>query len=232
MEEGEQKLSENLEDYLEAISSLAEKCGTARLTDIAIALNVKKPSVTAALNALAERGLVEYEKYRPVSLTKDGQILADSVRKKHNLLSNFFTEILGVNASDADSAACKMEHSLEDGIMRKLIKFLKRIGSGSCYGCPKSSGSVCSCPNKAVNICASCGGLLLSQLGAGEKGVVLTVDNRSDNFSKLEKGGFLTGVVVEVSEVSPAGDSAVVKVGGVEVRLGKEYLCDIWVKKA
>ena len=65
MEEPHQKLSENLEDYLETISSLESKHGTARPTDIANALSVKKPSVTAALNALAERGLVEYEKYKP-----------------------------------------------------------------------------------------------------------------------------------------------------------------------
>ena len=57
MEEPHQKLSENLEDYLETISSLESKHGTARPTDIANALSVKKPSVTAALNALAERGL-------------------------------------------------------------------------------------------------------------------------------------------------------------------------------
>ena len=70
------KLSENLEDYLETISSLSSRTGAARPTDIANALKVKKPSVTSALNALAERGLVEYEKYRPVTLTKDGKTVA------------------------------------------------------------------------------------------------------------------------------------------------------------
>ncbi len=127
MEDHTHKLSENLEDYLETIATLEAKGGTARLTDIASAMNVKKPSVTSALNSLAERGLIVYEKYKPVSLTKEGRAVADSVRKKHKLLSGFFTEVLGVPKNEADIAACKMEHALEDSIMRKLVKFLKSV---------------------------------------------------------------------------------------------------------
>ncbi len=127
MEDHTHKLSENLEDYLETIATLEAKGGTARLTDIAAAMNVKKPSVTSALNSLSERGLIVYEKYKPVSLTKEGKSVANSVRKKHKLLSGFFTEVLGVPQAEADIAACKMEHALEDGIMRKLVKFLNSV---------------------------------------------------------------------------------------------------------
>lgn len=125
MPENQQKLSENLEDYLETISSLSAGTGAARPSDIAAAMSVKRPSVTAALNSLREKGLVEYEKYKPVTLTKDGEAVAMNVRRKHRLLSDFFTGVLGVNASEADLAACRMEHALEDSIMRKLVKFSK-----------------------------------------------------------------------------------------------------------
>ncbi len=121
------KLSENLEDYLEAISFLSGKTGSARPSDIAAAMSVKKPSVTSALNSLAEKGLVEYEKYKPVTLTKEGEAHAKNVRRKHELLSSFFTKVLGVDAKEADIAACRMEHALDDSIMRKLIKFLKDL---------------------------------------------------------------------------------------------------------
>lgn len=121
------KISENLEDYLETISALEALHGVARPTDIASALNVKKPSVTSALNILSEKGLVVYEKYRPVSLTPEGKILADSISKKHKLLCGFFTDILGVDSHSADIAACKMEHALDDDIMRRLVDFLEDI---------------------------------------------------------------------------------------------------------
>lgn len=103
MPENQQKLSENLEDYLETISSLSAGTGAARPSDIAAAMSVKRPSVTAALNSLREKGLVEYEKYKPVTLTKDGEAVAMNVRRKHRLLSDFFTGVLGVNASEAIS---------------------------------------------------------------------------------------------------------------------------------
>ncbi len=121
------KLSENLEDYLEVISSLSRETGSARLSDIAAAMSVKRPSVTSASNSLAEKGLVKYEKYKPLTLTRKGEIHARNVRRKHILLSSFFTEILGVDAKEADTAACRMEHALDDSIMRKLIQFLKDI---------------------------------------------------------------------------------------------------------
>ncbi len=121
------KLSENLEDYLETISFLSVENGHARLTDIAKAMSVKKPSVTSALNVLAERGLVEYEKYKPVVLTKAGEMLAKNVRRKHDLLRSFLIDTLGVNPQEADIAACKMEHALDDSIMNKLVEFLKNL---------------------------------------------------------------------------------------------------------
>ena len=127
MDESQPKLSEHLEDYLETISVLESLHGVARPTDIASAMNVKKPSVTSALNVLAERGLVVYEKYRPVSLTPEGKSLADAVSRKHKLLSEFLIDILGVEPKTAELAACKMEHALDDDIMTRLVNFLKGI---------------------------------------------------------------------------------------------------------
>lgn len=131
MAENSEKLSEPLEDYLETIAALSAESGFARITDIAASMSVKKPSVSSALNVLAERGLVEYAKYKPVVLTARGKSVAQNVRRKHELLRNFFTSFLGVDAADADLAACKMEHALADHIMDKLVAFLKEINTPS-----------------------------------------------------------------------------------------------------
>lgn len=127
MDDSPHKLSEHLEDYLETISILESLHGFARPTDIASAMNVKKPSVTSALNVLAERGLVVYEKYRPVLLTPKGKKLAESVSRKHKFLRDFLTDILGVDSKSAELAACKMEHALDDDIMQRFVDFLKTI---------------------------------------------------------------------------------------------------------
>jgi DtxR family Mn-dependent transcriptional regulator len=65
-------LSASLEDYLEAIYNLAEAKKVARSRDIAEALGVSRASVTGALRALKEKGLIEHEPYGYVTLTEAG----------------------------------------------------------------------------------------------------------------------------------------------------------------
>ncbi|MCK4379164.1 MAG: metal-dependent transcriptional regulator, partial [Deltaproteobacteria bacterium] len=62
-------LTSNMEDYLEAILTLQEEQKVARVRDIARQLKVKMPSVTGAVRNLAEKGLVNYERYSFVTLT-------------------------------------------------------------------------------------------------------------------------------------------------------------------
>ena len=218
MDEYSQKLSENLEDYLEAIASLEAKHGTARPTDIAKAMSVKKPSVTAALNVLAERGLVEYEKYKPVTLTKEGRAVADSVRRKHELLSSFFTDVLGVNASSADMAACKMEHALEDGIMRKLIKFLKTLGRGEAAEASEMS--------ELPEI------FTLDLLPAGVPATVISVGARIGKIGTFAGIGLVSGAVVEIVRDGPFGDPVLLKVNDTEIALRRKQMKFVKVKRA
>lgn len=222
MPENPPKLSENLEDYLETISSLSAGTGAARPSDIAAAMNVKRPSVTAALNSLREKGLVEYEKYRPVTLTQDGESVAKNVRRKHELLSNFFTEVLGVNASEADLAACRMEHALEDSIMKKLVKFLKGRRTGMCSGCPNRSPSCeSSCPHAVA----------LSDLSKGERAVVLSIGKKLGNLGTYAGMGLAIGSTVSILRVAPLGDPVIISVHGSEISMRKSQLKNIMVKR-
>ena len=61
-------LSASLEDYLEAILHLVTEKQVARSRDIAKRLRVNRSSVTGALQALAKKGLVNYEPYEAVTL--------------------------------------------------------------------------------------------------------------------------------------------------------------------
>lgn len=100
------------EDYLEAIGLLCNKNGSALVSDIAQMLNVKKPSVTAAMRKLADLGLIEYHQYAPIILTKEGELYAERVIHSHTILLRFMIEIAGLPPERADAAACSMEHIL------------------------------------------------------------------------------------------------------------------------
>ena len=63
-------IHESAEDYLEQILMLLEQKGHARSTDIAIGLNVTKPSVSVAMKKLREDGdaaeMLTSKKYWPL----------------------------------------------------------------------------------------------------------------------------------------------------------------------
>ncbi|HSV27463.1 MAG TPA: metal-dependent transcriptional regulator [Sedimentisphaerales bacterium] len=118
------KLSESLEDYLEAILHLASSSGVARAKDVAERLGVARSSVTGALRMLGERGLVNYRPYDYITLTAAGAAQADRVAKKHGVLTRFFVDVMGVEPGLAQEAACKAEHALGPGVMARLVDFV------------------------------------------------------------------------------------------------------------
>ena len=78
-----EELSHSQEDYLEEIYKQVLKNGFAKVTEISNALNVKKASVTGALNALAQKNLINYEPYSKITMTSKGEISAKKILKKH-----------------------------------------------------------------------------------------------------------------------------------------------------
>jgi Mn-dependent DtxR family transcriptional regulator len=132
------------EDCLEIIAKLAEKEGHAHVSDIARQLGVKKPSVTATLKSLAEKGLVQYESYHPVELTRKGSQIATQVIKKHQTLKCFLTQCLKLSPEHADTLACKLEHELDDVALERLSQFVNIKSLDSLL--PEEEGVVISVP--------------------------------------------------------------------------------------
>ncbi len=118
-------LTSNMEDYMESIATLAKQNKVVRVKDIAKDLNIKMPSVTAALNKLKDLKLIEYEKYGYVELTEKGLEAAENVCRKHECLSEFFTTVLSMDFSTADIEACKVEHALQPKTCGQIHKFLE-----------------------------------------------------------------------------------------------------------
>ncbi len=117
-------LSPHMEDYIESIVVLSEMHRVVRVKDIAKKLNIKMPSVSAALAKLKEMELIEYEKYGYIELTEKGQELAGRVLKRHKCLIDFFSNVLQVDPAEVDDEACKVEHALAPGTCTQIHKFL------------------------------------------------------------------------------------------------------------
>lgn len=116
-------LSSSLEDYLEAVLDLVQIGKVARVRDIAKRLNVGMASVSIALRALGERGLVNYDPYQVITLTEEGQRVGEKIELRHKVLQAFLTDVLGVDEPDAQANACRMEHAIDDNVLERLMHF-------------------------------------------------------------------------------------------------------------
>lgn len=105
------KAEESLEDYLETILILSRRLTVVRSVDVAAELDFSKPSVSVAVKNLKNRGYITVSKDGYLSLTKEGQAIAESVYERHTLLTDWLVH-LGVDPKVAAGDACKMEHDI------------------------------------------------------------------------------------------------------------------------
>jgi DtxR family Mn-dependent transcriptional regulator len=122
-----QEISASLEDYLEAVHEISRVKQAARAKDISIRLGVNKSSVTGALKALAQKGLVNYAPYDLITLTGKGKRLARQIARRHEVFKSFLANVLGIEESAADGFACRVEHALPGAVIERLSKFSEFI---------------------------------------------------------------------------------------------------------
>ena len=127
-----ESLSASLEDYIEAIFHIEDQKHAARAKDIADRLQVSSASVTGALRLLAEKELINYAPYDIITLTSKGREAAQDVVHRHEMLRDFFVKILAVEETEAEAAACKMEHGVSTVILERMTQFIEFLAT-----CPR-----------------------------------------------------------------------------------------------
>jgi len=116
-------LSASLEDYLEAITRIADAGEVVRTKCIAKDLGIRNASVTGALHSLSKKGFINYEPYGSISLTSKGLRTGRELLRSHHALRDFLMTVLGVESARADTVACSMEHVMPPDVMRRFVRF-------------------------------------------------------------------------------------------------------------
>jgi DtxR family transcriptional regulator, Mn-dependent transcriptional regulator len=125
------RITPSLEDYLETIYFLNNKTDKVRVTDVATALLISKPSVNKAINNLKAQGFVEHEHYGSLSLTSKGFLIAESIANCHIIIKKFLIDVLNVDETTAEKEACLMEHAMSLDTVSKLNELLVRLNNES-----------------------------------------------------------------------------------------------------
>lgn len=113
------KLPASAENYLETIYILQQRNGAVRSIDIVNELSFTKPSVSVAMKNLREGGWIDMEQNGLITLTKEGMSMAQSIRERHEFLSNWLAQI-GVPSEIAEKDACELEHILSEESFRAI----------------------------------------------------------------------------------------------------------------
>lgn len=82
-------LTPALEDYLEMIYRNSLEESYIRINTLASLLNVKDSSASKMVRKLGDLGLVNYEKYRIITLTEYGKKVGEFLLDRHNAIERF-----------------------------------------------------------------------------------------------------------------------------------------------
>jgi DtxR family transcriptional regulator, Mn-dependent transcriptional regulator len=114
------------ENYLKAIYMLKESNAGRDVStnDLSEHLQNKAASVTDMLKRLAEKKLINYQKYKGVVLTGKGEKLAIRIIRKHRLWETFLVEKLKFRWDEVHDIAEQLEHIQSDELVNRLEDFI------------------------------------------------------------------------------------------------------------
>ena len=111
------------EEYCEAIFELREDDVDVIQARIADRLMVSRPAVSEMIKRLESEGLVAID-HNAITLTTDGDRLAQRVVRRHRLAERFLTDILGLSWADAHKEAGKWEHVISTSVEQAIVRVL------------------------------------------------------------------------------------------------------------
>jgi DtxR family Mn-dependent transcriptional regulator len=205
--------SSTVENYLKTIyigtNSLDPPQRLLPMGQLASALNVTPGTATTMVKTLAESGLVEYEPYAGVALTKAGQKLAALVTRRHRLIELFLVQVMGYSWDEVHDEAEQLEHSVSDRLVDRMDEMLG-LPETDPHGDPIPNAEGLVKPQKVQT-------LLTCPLDTPVT-VSRVIDQDKDFLRFIEQHNLKPGEAILVEERDQAADSVRVR-GGNDRRL-------------
>jgi DtxR family Mn-dependent transcriptional regulator len=197
-------MTEAAEMYLLRIALLAQGDDPVPISQLAETLDVSPISANQMCRKLEARGLVDYQPYKGVTLTLQGEAIALRVLRKRRLWEVFLAEKLGLDPEVAEDIACRFEHVTPEELAEKLDDYL---------GNPTLSPQRQPIPPRFGNIQRRNVIRPLSAAGVGEQVRVtnIMVDDATKSFLRMHDIG--PGAVVTLLAAAP-GQALLVEVNG------------------
>lgn len=216
------KYSFTEENYLKAIYFLSKDSKKGASTNaIANSLETKPASVTDMLKKLSEKGLLNYQKYKGVQLTQEGEFVAINTIRKHRLWESFLVNKLDFGWDEVHEVAEQLEHIQSPKLTNSLDAFL---------GFPKYDPHGDPIPDKN-GVFPQSSNQTLDYFKAGDQVKVKGVNDTSPEFLKyLGKLNIDLGTSIQVVEVEEFDRSMTVIIHEKTMSLSALTCNNIYVK--
>jgi len=116
--------SKSVQDFLKAIYGLQQQSERVSTNALAEVLKIAAPSVTDMAQRLVAAGLVDYEKYRGVRLTDEGERIALKIVRRHRLIELYLVRELGYELREVHAEAENLEHAVSDHFIEAVARKL------------------------------------------------------------------------------------------------------------
>ncbi len=210
------------ENYLKVIYHLSQSQKKGVTTNaIARMIDSKASSVTDMIKKLADKNLIEYQKYQGVSLTPQGLHAAKMIVRKHRLWEVFLVDKLNFSWDEVHELAEELEHINSEKLIDRLDAFLGNPTEDP-HGdpIPNAKGEIKNVDKK-----------LLSETKINQKSICVGVRETSSEFLKyLNKQQIALGSEFEIIDRETFDDSITVSVNGNILTFSNKIASNLYVK--
>ena len=202
------------ENYLKAIYFLNHLNEAVTVTALGKEMNVSKPTVNNMIKKLTANGWIEYEKYKPLKLTKSGTLAAALIIRKHRLTEMFLVQIMGFGWEEVHIIAEEMEHLKTEGLFDRMDEILG-------YPTTDPHGSPIPDKNGEFKRKSYC---IMSSIPAGKEVTLRAVgDSSASLLTMLNEKKITLGTIFTISKVEEFDKTMIISYGqSVDVSLSYE----------
>jgi DtxR family Mn-dependent transcriptional regulator len=214
-----------VEEYLQTIESLIEEGTPVLQARIAERLGKSAPSVSEMLDRLRSEGYVN-RTGRNITLTEQGQAVAQSVIRKHRLAERLLVDVIGLPWHLVHEEAGRWEHVMSNDVEARLVELLGDPGT-----CPHGNPI----PGSANRAVAPSPQVRLAEAEPGQtvrfERLTEAVEQDGASLRYLDDAGFIPGATAVVTTRGPDG-TLMLDVDGHMLALGRDLCQRLFVVAA
>jgi DtxR family Mn-dependent transcriptional regulator len=192
------------ENYIKAVYRHGREHpeGNATLGEIARDLEVTPGTVTQMMKHLMQRGLVSYQSRRGAALTRQGELTALGIVRRHRLIECFLVEVMGMDWADVHDEAEELEHVVSARLVARMDEMLGHP-THDPHGAPipTSEGVIDSGQGRPLAACSpGCYRLVQVDEGSG------------DFLAWCKRNGLVPGAGIELVQADPFAETYTLRV--------------------